>query len=140
MSRPPVGTRGSISPMALCGSLYVLTCMLSINFVDRWVLQVESTEYCIHRSLLEIHAPDWLRDVEGKSEPIFLENVKTPEIDAILSVMYPTYVRNFTRLQASVSPPLAVMSAAAASPLQRTEHLSYALQLAGASLHSAPLP
>jgi hypothetical protein len=49
-------------------------------------------EYCIHRSLVKIHAPDWLRDLEGKTEPIALENVTTSELDAVLCIMYPTYV------------------------------------------------
>jgi hypothetical protein len=56
------------------------------------MFQAENTEYCIHRSLVEIHAPDWLRDLEGSIEPIALENVTTSELDALLCIMYPTYV------------------------------------------------
>jgi hypothetical protein len=41
---------------------------------------------------VEIHAPAWLRDLEEKTEPIVLENVRTSELDALLCIMYPTYV------------------------------------------------
>jgi hypothetical protein len=53
-------------------------------------VQAERTEYCIHRTLVGIHAPAWLRDLEGKTEPVILESVKTSELDALLCIMYPT--------------------------------------------------
>jgi hypothetical protein len=47
-----------IYPMALSGLFYVLAFISSIKFAGFYVLQVESTECCVHRSLVKMHAPD----------------------------------------------------------------------------------
>jgi hypothetical protein len=50
---------------------------------------VETTEYSIHRSLLEIHAPDWLKKLDDTPKPLVLDGVKLSEIDALLAILYP---------------------------------------------------
>jgi hypothetical protein len=48
------------------------------------------TEYSIHRSLLEIHAPDWLKELDDKPKPLVLKDVTVLDTDSLLAILYPS--------------------------------------------------
>jgi len=52
-------------------------------------MKIENVEYCIHKSMLRKHAPDWLATLMDKPQPITLENTSVLEFDALLSILYP---------------------------------------------------
>jgi hypothetical protein len=99
---------------------------------------VSNTEYAIHRSLLAIHAPQWLEELTQQAEPIKLENVTVAELDALLSILYPSYALFSTSsLFFSASGSLA-MYVTATFLASNSGRLSFVLPPAGTSPRSAP--